>query len=267
MGRSQKAVAIKNNSTTEDDDYSDSQSYQSEYDSEYDSGSGSNEYSDDNYESESSHEPIKPTKSTKQVAKPTKQIAKPTKQVANPTKQVAKPTKHVTKQVTKPTKQVAKPTKTGKMSNQSETNSSASNDNGEVKPKPVALCDKTKEHLKNKIDDWLDCDDKIKLLNTKLKQIKDEKKAQEDFIIKVITKLGMDDQKIDIHDKDKQLRSRVYKHKSVTKGAYKENIIKDALMEAIRDEKKVDNLLKKIDSKRPLNERTYLKRTKGTKED
>jgi hypothetical protein len=139
-------------------------------------------------------------------------------------------------------------------------------DEVEVKPK-VKLDDKTTQRLKKKIVDWLDYDDKIKTLNSKTKKYKDAKKQQEEIIIKMITKLQMEDTKIDVHDDQNNFRSRVYKHKSVTKEALKENIIKDALMEAIRDEKKVDQLIKKIDSKRPMKERYYLKRTKGANND
>lgn len=125
------------------------------------------------------------------------------------------------------------------------------------------LANKTKERLKAKIVDWLDYDDKIKLLNARAKKYKDAKKQQEELIINIIARLGMENSKIDVHDNDDNLRSRVYRYKSVTKGSIKEDIIKDALMEIIRDEKKVDHLVKKIDSKRPINERYYLKRTKG----
>ena len=139
-------------------------------------------------------------------------------------------------------------------------------DEAPVKPK-VVLALKTKEKLKNKINSWLDYDDKIKELNGKTKKYKDAKKQQEDTIISMITKLGMEDNKIDVTDNKDQLRGRVYRYRSVTKGGLKEDIIKDALMEAIRDEKKVDQLVKKIESKRPINERYYLKRTKGNKDD
>lgn len=148
-------------------------------------------------------------------------------------------------------------------------NESASSEDEEsdtdTKHKRIRLEEKTKEHLKNKLNNWLDYDDKIKELNKKIKKYKDEKKQQEEFIIKVITNLGIGEKKIDVQDKNNQFRSRVYRHKSITKAALKDNIIKDALMEAIRDEKKVDHLIKKIDSKRPINERYYLKRTKGNK--
>lgn len=136
-----------------------------------------------------------------------------------------------------------------------------------AKPSKQLLAQKIREKLKNKINNWLDYDDKIKDLNVKLKKYKDAKKQQEDVIINMLTKLGMEDNKIDVHDDNNNLRSRVYRYKSVTKGSIKEDIIKDALMEAIRDEKKVDQLVKKIESKRPINERYYLKRTKGNKDE
>jgi hypothetical protein len=165
----------------------------------------------------------------------------------------------------------AKKSKKSKKSKKKITNNNSdeniSNDNDVIRPKQINLAAKTREHLKKKINDWLDCDDKIKLLNVKVKQYKDEKKRQEEFIIKVISKLGMEGSKIDVHDTNHQLRSRVYKHKSTTKGALKENIIKAALMEATQNEKLVDQLFKKMDSKRPIIERHYLKRTKGVNDD
>lgn len=132
----------------------------------------------------------------------------------------------------------------------------------EIRPK-IKLTEKTKQRLKQKIIDWLDYDDKIKALNIRTKKYKDSKKKQEEIIIKMIVKLGMEDDKLDVVDDNENFRGRVYRHKSVTKGPLKEDIIKDALMEAIRDEKKVDQLVKKIESKRPIHERYYLKRTKG----
>jgi hypothetical protein len=129
------------------------------------------------------------------------------------------------------------------------------------------LAEKTKDRLKKKINEWLDNDDKIKDMNVKVKKYKDLKKQHEEGIISLLTKLGMEDKKIDVTDDKDKFRGRVYRQKSVTKGAIKEDIIKNALMEAIKDEKKVDQLVKKIDSKRPINERYYLKRTKGNKDD
>lgn len=139
-------------------------------------------------------------------------------------------------------------------------------DNDQQPRKKPKLSKKTRDRLKKKIIQWLDADDKIKLLSTKMKEFKQEKKENENNIIKMINDLGMDESKIDVHDKNENFRGRVYRYRSVTKGAIKEDIIKDALMEVIRDEKRVDQLVKKIDNKRPINERYYLKRTKGNKD-
>jgi hypothetical protein len=130
-----------------------------------------------------------------------------------------------------------------------------------------AAKDKIKARLKEKITDWLDNDDKIKAMNNKMKGYKKAKKEQEGAIIKMITALGLEDNKINVLGEGGDLRSRVYRYKSVTKGAIKDDIIKSALMEAIQNEKKVDQLVKKIESKRPINERFYLKRTKGSNND
>lgn len=129
----------------------------------------------------------------------------------------------------------------------------------------VKISNKTKERLKKKINGWLDCDDKIKATNAKLKKYKDMKKQQEKEIMTIIEKMDIEGQKFDVKDENDQLRGRVYCHVSVTKGALKEELIKEALMLAIGNEKKVNYLVKKIESKRPVNERKYLKRTKGNK--
>jgi len=137
----------------------------------------------------------------------------------------------------------------------------------EIEERNPVIEEKTRLRLKHKINEWLDFDDKIKDLNAKAKRYKDAKKQQEELILKMINKMGVNDNKIDVHDHENNFRGRVYRYKSVTKGAIKEDIIKNALMEIIRDEKKVNQLVKKIDSKRPINERYYLKRTKGNKEE
>jgi len=128
------------------------------------------------------------------------------------------------------------------------------------------LADKHFAKLKKEIVIWLDHDDKIKELNVKMKEHKDEKKEKELLIMEMISKLGVDDEPMNIRGGNGQLRGKVCRQKSVTKGALKDEIIKNALMEAIRDEKKVDQLVKKIESKRPVTERYYLKRTKGSKD-
>lgn len=139
-------------------------------------------------------------------------------------------------------------------------------ENQEEQEQEVELNDIIKNRLKKKIISWMDYDDKIKQLNTKTKKYKDAKKQQEELIIDMINKLGIGSKKLAVNDENNNFRGDVYRYKSITKGAIKEDIIKDALMEAIRNEDKVNQLIKKIDSKRPINERYYLKRTNKNKD-
>lgn len=118
------------------------------------------------------------------------------------------------------------------------------------------------QRLKEKVLIWLNNDDKIKEYNKKVKVFKDKKKEHEEKILEMIDALGINEDKMDIDN-----RGRVYKSKSVTKGALKEDMIKNALLEVIKSEKQVDQLVKKIESKRPVVERYYLKRTKGDGKD
>jgi hypothetical protein len=124
---------------------------------------------------------------------------------------------------------------------------------------------KTNERLKRKITEWMDYDDKIKIINNKLKKYKDAKKKQEETVLEMIDKLNIDSTPINIYDDNQNMKGRVYKYKSVTKESIKDATIKEALLEVIRDEKKVDQLIKKIDSRRETKTRYYLKRTKGNK--
>lgn len=135
-------------------------------------------------------------------------------------------------------------------------------DDSDTETKKKINSKKTKEVLKKKILEWLDIDDKIKDLAKKSKDFKDHKKKNEEFILKLIDAMKIADQQITVDQ-----RGKVYKHKSVTKGPIKEDTLKSALMEALHNEKKVMQLVKKIEAKRPVNERFYLKRTKGNKKD
>uniref|UniRef100_A0A6C0LU02 Uncharacterized protein n=1 Tax=viral metagenome TaxID=1070528 RepID=A0A6C0LU02_9ZZZZ len=146
------------------------------------------------------------------------------------------------------------------------TNENLASSDEENNEESVKITDKQVRILKAKIIQWLNYDDTIKQMTVNMKKYKDSKKHQEDSIMNMIDKFGLGENKIDVEDNNDGLRGRVYKYKTTTKGPLKEEIIKNALMEAMRDEKQVNQLLKKIDSKRPLTERCYLKRTKGAKE-
>ena len=55
----------------------------------------------------------------------------------------------------------------------------------------------------------------------------------------MITLLGMEESTFDVKDSQNQLRGRVYRYKSTTKKSITPDIVKDALMESFRDEKRV----------------------------
>lgn len=155
------------------------------------------------------------------------------------------------------------------------TNEKDGDDNGDNEPnqeneneqpeKPEGkIADEHKVFLKNKIVAWMNKDDQIKEYGAKIKVLKQKKKKEEEYILNLIDRLGVGNSKIDVKDtKNGQLRGRVYKRTSTTKGPIKEDIIKSALMEVIHNERTVTQLVKKIDGKRKVTERHYLKRTKG----
>ena len=140
-------------------------------------------------------------------------------------------------------------------------NNNEENDNNDKPAK--AFGQRSRERLKAKIVEWLDFDDKIKLLSARAKKYRDAKKEHEKNIMKMIVDFGIEKERLEIKDENQNIRGRVYRYKSMTKCAIKEDIIKKALMEVFKNERRVDELIKKIDSNRQIKENYYLKRTKG----
>jgi len=131
-----------------------------------------------------------------------------------------------------------------------------------VKKAPTS--EKNKKRLKKQIIEWMLLDDRIKEANNRIKKHKDNKKEMEEIIIEMIGKFGIGDDKMDINDDNTgEYKGRVSRYKSITKGPIKEDIIRKSLMEIIGDEKKVEQLVQKIDSKRPITTKYRLKRTRG----
>lgn len=124
---------------------------------------------------------------------------------------------------------------------------------------------KSIRRLKKKANEWLDYDDQIKELADKLKKYKKAKQEREEGLIKMMNYLKVGDQQLDVTNQDGKMRGRIYRHVSITKVPLKEDTIKDALMESIHDEKRVTQLMIKINKKRGSKERVYIKRTKGAK--
>lgn len=153
--------------------------------------------------------------------------------------------------------------KKNKEKNNKEDNKKSKSKNNDKEDNKKVNISQNKLILKKNIESWIKDDDKIKELNILSKEYKDSKKEKEKEILSLIKKLGMEEAKLDVTNKRGDVTARVYRHTSITKSAIKEDLLKDALMEIYQSETKSDQIIKKIDSKRKLNERFYLKRTKG----
>lgn len=140
-------------------------------------------------------------------------------------------------------------------------------EDNEVEIKPAIASDKTKERLRKKINCWMDCDDKIKSLNARIKKYKDAKTQQEDFIMKIISLLEKEEKdegvKIMVKNENNETRGYVFRKKTTTREPIKEAFIREALTEHfLGNEKKVEQLIKKIDKRRTIKEKYYLRRSK-----
>ena len=130
----------------------------------------------------------------------------------------------------------------------------------QMKSDMVTNTSPSKELLKRHIEIWLGYDDKIRELNLLSKEHTDNKKKKEKEILEMIEKLNLGGIRLDVTDDYKNIIARVYKHTSITKSEITEDLLKDVLMESYQNEKKSDQIIKKINSKRQLNERCYLER-------
>lgn len=115
--------------------------------------------------------------------------------------------------------------------------------------------------IKGLIREWIGTDEVIKTYNQKIKKHKDAKKEIEEKILVLIEKTGLEEHKFTMkHDDGVQ---RIYRAKSVSKGAYKEDMIRESMMSIIGKEKVVDKVFEELEGKRQVKERFYLKKTKG----
>jgi hypothetical protein len=109
------------------------------------------------------------------------------------------------------------------------------------------------EQFKNLVCEWVKLDDIIRSKNNELKEIKNDKKQIEDYILGCMDKL--DENVIDISDG----KLRVNKTKS--KSGLNKNYIQETLAELTQDPTKATNMTKHIIENRPTTERINLKRT------
>jgi len=101
---------------------------------------------------------------------------------------------------------------------------------------------------------WLEMDDKLKNLSMEMKEIKDEKKQYEEFILNYMSQVKGDV----INTSKGNLRKSVSQIKT---GLKPDNVLK-ALQEVTSNEDKAREMMEVIMKKREVKERIYLKRNK-----
>ena len=109
-----------------------------------------------------------------------------------------------------------------------------------------------KKKFKNIVIAWVQIDDKIKELYTEIKNMKDEKKQYEDFILGFMDKY--DENVITLSN------GLLKKNISQTKSSIKEEMIQEAIEEYTKDIEQAYTITQKIMQKRDINERISLKR-------
>ena len=123
--------------------------------------------------------------------------------------------------------------------------------------------DDTEEELKKKfkkiVISWVELDDKIKLINSELKNIKDEKKQYEEFILSFMEKYN--ENMITLSN------GSLKKNISQTKESLKEEMIQEAIQEYTKDIEEAYTITQKIIQKRQINEKVTLKRQTIKKKD
>jgi hypothetical protein len=123
--------------------------------------------------------------------------------------------------------------------------------------------EESEEELKKKfkkiVISWVELDDKIKLINAELKNIKDEKKQYEDFILSFMEKYN--ENMITLSN------GSLKKNISQTKESIKEEMIQEAIQEYTKDLEEAYSITQKIIQKRQINEKVTLKRQTNKKKD
>jgi hypothetical protein len=109
-----------------------------------------------------------------------------------------------------------------------------------------------KKKFKNIVIAWVQLDDKIKTINSELKNMKDEKKQYEDFILDFMEKYN--ENMITLSN------GILKKNVSQTKQSINEEMINEAIEEFTKDPEQAYTITQKIIQKRQVNEKVSLKR-------
>lgn len=114
--------------------------------------------------------------------------------------------------------------------------------------------DKITEEFVEVVKNWVKLDDEIREYNDKVKDLKNERKDYEEYILEFMDKNN--ENVINITG------GKIRKNKSQTKTPLKEESIKTALFEITKDNERSTQMTKYIMEKRPSVERVNLKRTR-----
>ena len=109
-----------------------------------------------------------------------------------------------------------------------------------------------KKKFKNIVIAWVQLDDKIKTINSELKNMKDEKKQYEDFILDFMEKYN--ENMITLSN------GILKKNVSQTKQSINEEMINEAIEVFTKDAEQAYTITQKIIQKRQVNEKISLKR-------
>jgi hypothetical protein len=113
----------------------------------------------------------------------------------------------------------------------------------------------TDEEIKKMIKSWVEADEKIDALNKALKDLKDEKKQYENFIIDYME----ENHNIEVTSGGSKIKKAVSK----SRAGFNEKVIITGLTEITKgDETKAKDITKIISQKREMKEKTYLKKAK-----
>ena len=127
------------------------------------------------------------------------------------------------------------------------------NTNLETKESVVEVSEEElKKKFRNIVISWVQLDDKIKAINSELKNMKDEKKQYEDFILSFMEKYN--ENMITLSN------GILKKNVSQTKQSINEEMINEVIEEFTKDVEQAYTITQKIIQKRQVNEKVTLKR-------
>ena len=109
---------------------------------------------------------------------------------------------------------------------------------------------------KEMVKSWLETDEKISKLMTTLKELKDEKKQYENYIIDYME----ENHNVEVSIPEGKIKKAMLK----SKGGFNEKVIITGLAEITKDETKAKDITKVISQKRENKEKIYLKKCKRT---